>query len=52
MPPYRKRYFYKQANDQKIQYEHDIVVWEKEIADLKKSKQMEIQQKVFIKMES
>lgn len=46
MPPYRKRYFYKQANDQKIQYEKDIEIWEKEIAELKKNKRLEQQQKV------
>ena len=46
MPPYRKRYFFKQANDQKIQYEHDIEIWEKEISDLKKQRQLEIQQKI------
>ena len=42
----RKRYFYKQANDQKICYEKDIEVWEKEIAELKKNKRLEQQQKV------
>jgi len=46
MPPYRKRYFYKQANDQKMQYEQDITVWEKEIAELKKQKRLEQQEKV------
>ena len=46
MPPYRKRYFYKQANDQKIHYEHDIEIWEKEISELKKQRQLEIQQKI------
>jgi len=46
LPPYRKRYFYKQANENKIQYDQDIELWEKELAELKLKKQMENQKAI------
>lgn len=42
MPVFRKRYFYKQANENKLKYDVEIEQWEKEINELKLKKQLEL----------
>lgn len=52
--PFRKRYFYKQANENKIKYDQEIEQWEKELRELKekrlKDREREVEEEEVLKI--